>query len=316
MRGTWGSLNFMVGGIGVFPKAAHLARVLDADGVDHVHCHFATHPALAGFVVHRLTGIPFSFTAHGSDLHVDRHMLPQKVEEAAFVATISDYNRQVIIDTCGAAAAGKVAVVRCGVDRSLFDGEREPHRPGAPQQLCCIGTLHEVKGQRHLIEACRVLISRGVDVRCVLIGDGPDRPALEEQARAAGLADVVTVTGQQTRQEVAALMAGSDVLVAPSVPTRQGKREGIPVVLIEAMASGVPVVASRLSGIPELVEHEVTGLLVDPGDATGIASAVERLAHDPDLTARLVAAGRKRVDDEFDLDRSASVLLARFGETP
>ena len=110
--GTWGSLNFIVGGIGVFPKAAHMARSLMRTASTHVHCHFATHPALAGFIVHRLTGIPFSFTAHGSDLHVDRHMLPQKVEEAAFVATISDYNRQVIIDTCGAAARGRSHVVR------------------------------------------------------------------------------------------------------------------------------------------------------------------------------------------------------------
>ena len=109
MRGTFGSLNFLVGGLGTFPKVAHAARMMQAEGVTHVHCHFATHPALAGFVIRRLTGIPFSFTAHGSDLHVERRMLPEKVAEAAFVATVSEMNRRMIIDECGGRFGEKVA---------------------------------------------------------------------------------------------------------------------------------------------------------------------------------------------------------------
>src|SRR5262245_23791086 len=176
LAGSWRSPNFVVGGIGIFPKVAHMARQMQAEGVDHVHCHFANHPAMAGFLIHRLTGIPYSFTAHGSDLHVDRTMLPDKAREAAFVVTISEDNRQLIESTCTTVSDGKVSVIHCGVDRAAFgpavvDGD-------GPLRIVAVGTLHEVKGQAHLIEACRLLAERGVPFECRIIGDGPDRDAL------------------------------------------------------------------------------------------------------------------------------------------
>jgi glycosyltransferase involved in cell wall biosynthesis len=175
-----------------------------------------------------------------------------------------------------------------------------------------VGTLHEVKGQRHLIAAFAALVERGVDAALTLIGEGEDRAALEAQVEALGLESRVTFAGQRRRAEVLARLAQTDVLVAPSVPTAEGKREGLPVVLIEALAAGVPVVASDLSGIPELVETDVTGILVPPGDARAIADALERLARDPALRARLAAGGRARVAAEFDLDTNARRLIERF----
>jgi glycosyltransferase involved in cell wall biosynthesis/peptidoglycan/xylan/chitin deacetylase (PgdA/CDA1 family) len=314
VRGTLGSLNFLVGGLGTFPKVAHAARMMQAQGVTHVHCHFATHPALAGFVIRRLTGIPFSFTAHGSDLHVRRRMLPEKVAEAAFVATVSEMNRQMIIDECGGRFAEKVHIVRAGVDTRTFTAARNGDRPptDGPLRVICIGTLHEVKGQTHLVEACRLLGERGVDVECRFVGDGADRSALEAQIAAGGLEGRVELLGSMTGGEVAAELRRAHVLVAPSVPTAEGKREGIPVVLMEAMSSGLPVVASDLSGIPELVVHEVAGLLTPPGDAPAIADALQRLHADPELRARLGAQGRARVEAEFDVERSVEQLLERI----
>jgi glycosyltransferase involved in cell wall biosynthesis/peptidoglycan/xylan/chitin deacetylase (PgdA/CDA1 family) len=314
LRGTLRSPKFLAGAVVFFPRAAHAARLVEADGVQHVHCHFAHHPALAGFVMRRLTGIPFSFTAHGSDLHVDRTMLPEKVAEAAFVATISEDNRRLILAECGERFADRVHVIRAGVDTGLFTPSPNGNgaRPGAPLRMLCIGTLHEVKGQVHLVEACRLLAERGVDVRCRLIGDGPDRPELERRIAAAGLQNTVILAGPRMREEVAEELAGADVLVAPSVPTRHGRREGIPVVLMEAMSAGLPVVASGISGIPELVSDGESGLLVPPGDPEALADALGRLAADPELRRRLGAEGRRTVEEGFDVERSADELVARF----
>jgi glycosyltransferase involved in cell wall biosynthesis len=310
LRGTWRSPNFLLGGIGIFPKVAHASLAMLDEGVDHVHCHFANHPALAGWLIHRFVGIPYSFTAHGSDLHVDRTMLPTKVAEAAFVVTISGDNRRLIEETAGAAASGKIEVIHCGIDPAAF--RPVDRRADGPLRIVAVGTLHEVKGQVHLIDACRLLAERGVDVTCRFIGDGPDRAALEKRIADAGLAARVTLAGRMRSDEVAAALADSDVLVAPSVPTKSGKREGIPVVLMEAMGSGLPVVASRLSGIPELVTEGVDGLLVPPGDPEALADALARLADDPELRARLGAAGRETVLRGFDVDRNAGTLAARI----
>jgi glycosyltransferase involved in cell wall biosynthesis/peptidoglycan/xylan/chitin deacetylase (PgdA/CDA1 family) len=314
-RATAGSANFLGGGLAVFPKVAHIARLMERDGVVHVHCHFANHPAAAGFVIQRLTGLPYSFTAHGADLHKERRMLREKVREATFVATVSEYNRRMILAECGEDAGGKVHILRAGVDTGLFapNGRRPGDADGAPLAILCVGTLQEVKGQAHLIEACALLAATGRAFHCRLVGEGPDRAALAARIAAAGLEGRVELVGARTRPEVAAELRHADVFVAPSVPTSEGKREGIPVVLMEAMATGLPVVSSRLSGIPELVEDGVNGLLTAPGDAAALARALASLHDDADLRERLGSAARRRVEREFDLDRSADWLVARFG---
>jgi glycosyltransferase involved in cell wall biosynthesis len=315
VRGTWGSPNFLIGGLGILPKVAHAARLMRAAGVDHVHCHFANHPALAGYIIHRLVGLPYSFTAHGSDLHVDRHMLCQKVAAAEFVVAVSEDNRRVILDTCPA-VNGRVRVIHCGVDTAVFrpvddrGSGTTAERPSL--DIVSIGTLHEVKGQSVLVDACRVLAERGIGLRARFVGDGPDRSMLAERIAAANLGPHVELLGTRTRAEIAALLASTDVVVAPSVPTRKGKREGIPVVLMEAMASGIPVVASRLSGIPELVTDGQNGKLFPAGDATALADLLGELAADPGLRERLGRAGRATVLQEFDIDTNAARLVEAF----
>jgi colanic acid/amylovoran biosynthesis glycosyltransferase len=311
VRMTWRSPNFLAGGLAVFPKVAHNALEMRRVGVTHVHCHFANHPAVAGFIVRRLSGIPYSFTAHGSDLHKDRRGLPEKVAEAAFVVAISEYNRRLIVDECGGRFADKVHVIHCGVRTDRFQPVERPHEPDVLLVLC-VGTLHEVKGQAYLIDACRRLVDRGIRVRCVLIGEGEDRARLEALIVEAGLADVVTLVGAGTQAVVIEHLARADVVVTPSVPTASGKREGIPVVLMEAMSSGVPVIASDLSGIPELVVDGESGLLTPPRDAAAIAAALERLAGDPALAAALGGRGRERVVAQFDARGNAQALAERF----
>ena len=314
LRGTWGSFNFFVGAVAIFPKVAHAAQLMMASDVGHVHCHFANHPALAGFMIHRLTGISYSFTAHGSDLHMDRHMLCEKVGEAAFVVPISEYNRELILGECGGRWSGKLHVIHCGVDTEVFrpqDGEPEGDHP---MRIVCIGTLHEVKGQRYLIDACRLLAQENVEFECRLIGDGEDRASLGRQIRDAQLGGSVFLEGNLTREEIAVRLRSADVLVAPSVPTRSGKREGIPVVLMEAMSAGLPVIASRISGIPELVDDGRSGLLAPPRDARALAAALRRLNGEPRIRQQLGSTGRAKVRRDFDIHRNAALLRERFLE--
>jgi glycosyltransferase involved in cell wall biosynthesis len=307
-----GSARFFAGALAFFPKSVHLARRMARERVAHVHAHFASHPTTAALVIHRLTGIPFSFTAHGSDIHRDQCMLKEKTAAAAFVVPISRFNQDVILRAAGAQQAGKMRIVHCGVDTARFQPMAKPAAKDAPFHIVCVGTLHEVKGQTHLIEACRLLKEKGIAFTCHFVGDGPDQPALEQQVEAAGLAQQVVFHGRLDEPGVLQALMEADALAAPSVPSKDGRREGIPVVLMEAMACGLPVVSSRLSGIPELVEDGASGLLTEPGDARAIAEALECLATQPHTRQRFGEAGRRKVEGEFDLTRSAEVLAGLF----
>ncbi len=311
IRANRRSARFLVAALAIFPKACHFAERMRVLEIPHLHAHFASHPAAAAFVVGRLAGIPWSFTAHGSDLHREQSMLPEKVREARFVVAISQYNKDFILQHAGLRFQDKVRVIHCGVDTACYvDARERPERPTSqtPLEIVCIGTLHEVKGQRYLLEACAALTKRGYDWRCHLIGDGPDRRSLEGHAAELGISDRVVFHGHCQRERVRELLGQVDVAVAPSVETRDGRREGIPVALMEAAACALPLVASRLSGIPELVLDDQTGLLVEPGDAEGIALALERLAKEPATRRRLGQAVLEKLERDFNLERNVETL--------
>lgn len=314
IRSNWGSSRFFFGALAIFPKTVRFADLMESEGINHIHAHFASHPAAAAWIIHNLVGIPYSFTAHGSDLHRDRHMLREKVDGSSFVIPISSYNRSVIIQECGEEVADKLSIVHCGVDTDVFrplpEGRNDLEEKAF--SVLCIGTLHEVKGQTYLIEACRLLHARGIEIFCNFIGAGPDDLRLKQQVTEAGLSNYVIFSGERPRSEVAKLIQDAHVVVAPSVPSRDGRREGIPVVLMEAMSSGKPVVASRLSGIPELVDDGENGFLTTPGDAKEIADALERLHNNRELRIRMGREGREKVVREFDIYKNALLLADQF----
>jgi glycosyltransferase involved in cell wall biosynthesis len=304
---TLPSPNFFGGALFFFPKSVHFAREMERRGVTHVHAHFANHPSLAALVVHRLTDIPFSFTAHGSDLHVDQTALAWKLSEAAFAVTVSEYNREFVRERAGAAAASKLRVIHCGIDPDLLPArEREPE--DHTFEILCVAALREVKGHRHLIEACRLLAGAGVPLRCHLVGGGPLEREIRERVEAAGLGERFLMHGPLPRPAVLERMRAAHVLVLPSILDREGRREGIPVTLMEAMGSGLPVVASRMSGIPELVEDGRSGLLTPPGDPRALADALARLWGAPELRRHLGRNARAKVAAEFDLRAGARSL--------
>jgi len=312
LRGNLRSPRFLVRALAVVPLAATFAQRMDESAVDHIHAHWATHPALAAYVASRLTGIPYSFTAHAHDIYVERPMLEEKIRRAAFVVTISDFNRRFLERLYGRLAKERLVVVHCGTDTSLFHPPAT--RASGPWTIVCIASLQPQKGQTYLIEACRRLVAEGVELRCLLIGDGETRPMLEAQIRDAGLEGRVELLGQQPRHRVVELLGAADVVAQPSIVLSSGKMEGIPVALMEALAMERPVVATAISGVGELVEDGVTGLLVAPADARQLTDALRRLYREPEVGARLGHDGRQRVVQDFDLTRSARQLADRFTE--
>jgi glycosyltransferase involved in cell wall biosynthesis len=319
LAGNARSPAFLARAIAVVPRAAVVARRMEERGVAHVHAHWATHPALAAFVVHRLTGIGYSFTAHAHDLYLDRAMLREKIAAAKFVVTISHFNRALLERLYGPLGAARTVVIPCGVDPRMFE-RRPPRRPDGSFTILCVAGLRDYKGHRWLLEACALLRSRGVPLRCVLVGDGPERQAIERQVATLGLREHVTLLGNQPQDRIRALLERSDAVVLSSVVTPGGMMDGIPVALMEAMAMGVPVVSTRVSGIPELVEDGHTGLLAPEKDAPALGAAMERLYREPELARRLGAAGRAHVLERFDLRenvaRLCDHLLAAAGSAP
>ncbi|MDG2131622.1 MAG: glycosyltransferase family 4 protein [Fuerstiella sp.] len=312
IRANLGCRRFLFGALAVFPMCVSIAQRMRQANIDHIHAHFASHPAAAAWIIHQFSGIPYSFVAHGSDLHRDQHMLTEKVRDAQFVVAISKYNRKIVLTEAGHQHGDKVKVIHCGVNPDDFEGGQRSQRNSdatAPLKVFCIGTLHEVKGQTYLIEATQQAKAAGVAMSVHLVGDGPDLQLLQQQTAAAGLTDNVVFEGRRDRHEIIRMLQTADILVAPSVPTADGRREGIPVVLMEAMAAGVPVIASRLSGIPELVEHETSGLLTEPGDTTAIADAIQLLSRDPQLRQHLGETGRRTVQNGFNLETGVNLVI-------
>lgn len=291
------------------PAAAH-ARAVERARVEHVHAHYATYPALAAWFVRQLTGVSYSFTAHAHDLFVDQRSLGLVAPSARFVAAVSDYNRRFLAPYRAGDATG-VHVVHCGVDPDAYAFRpHEPPRTGSVR-IVCVGSLQEYKGHTILLRAIADAEPSLRRVQLDLVGDGPLRTSLERQAVELGIAERVRFLGVREEGEVRHLLERADAFVLPSVVARNGQMEGIPVALMEAMASGVPVIGTRLSGIPELVVDGVTGLLAEPGSVRSLRAALLRLVGEPaTTTAERTVAARRLVEEHFDVERESCKLAA------
>lgn len=306
------SPRFLARALVAVPFGCWFAEEAGRSDVEHVHAHWATHSALAAWVIHRLTGIPFSITAHAHDIFVDHSMLRRKLGEAAFVAVISEFNARYLTHRFPDAVVGKLALVRCGIDVDRYVNGRAPRHSRAPLRALCVASLQPYKGHAVLVSALSMLAARGVDVTVTLVGDGPLADDLAAQVQREGLADRVRFAGPLDSDAIVRELHAADVFVLPSIVTRDGKMEGVPVALMEAAASRLPIVASDISGIPELVIDGVTGLLVPPGDAEALADALTRLAQSQQLRERLGDAAEAHVRAAFAASDAAETLLALF----
>jgi colanic acid/amylovoran biosynthesis glycosyltransferase len=308
-RRRWRSLE--TGGEALWACLAgvHLAGVLTADGIDHIHAPWANGPATAAWVASRLSGIPFSFSGRAHDLYPPDGALAEKMAAAQFIRTNTRINQRYLAELCPH-LAGKVVNVYNGVSLTPAPGPRPPARP--PFHLLALGRLVPKKGFGVLLAACRELRAQGVEVRLTLAGDGPERGKIQDLIHREGLADRVSLPGAVPHREVARLMAAADLLVMPSLIAPSGDRDGIPNVVLEALLCEVPVVASAVSGIPEVIRDGDTGWLTAPGDAEALTGAIAAALADPEEARHRAARGREFVRQEFDSLRNYGRLKARF----
>jgi colanic acid/amylovoran biosynthesis glycosyltransferase len=280
----------------------------------HIHAHFANVASAVALLAARFgraDGMTWSFTMHGPTEFDDvtRFALAAKVRRAAFVACISDFCRSQLLKLVDPEHWDKLEIVHCGLDRdhaaAAADGAHHNGRHGA-LRILCVGRLVPEKGQLILLQALAELGRRGLETETVFVGDGPARAQLEAASRRLGVSGQVSFAGSLGADRVSDLYRDADVFCLPSFS------EGVPVVLMEAMAHELPVVTTRVAGIAELVEDNVSGLVVPAGREEAVADAIQRLASDPDLRRRWGQAGRERVLSDYDVARSAEQLEELF----
>jgi glycosyltransferase involved in cell wall biosynthesis len=288
-----------------------LARETRRRDIDHLHAHFATASTTVARLAARFARIPYTMTAHAKDIFhesVRPEDLRRKLQDAAATVTISDYNLDYLHDNYGPAAEGV---------RRIYNGlelERFPYKEprGRVPEIVAVGRLVEKKGFADLIEACSLLRDRGVEVRCQIVGIGEQEPELRAAIEHLGLGNRVELPGPRPQGDLIKAVRRAAVFAAPCLVGGDGNRDGLPTVLLEAMALGTPCVSTDVTGIPEVLRNGETGLMVPQRDPAALADAMERLLADPELRVRLAGRARRLVEAEFDVRRNAALLRETF----
>ncbi len=293
-----------------FGEGVYAAYLLRKRVFDLVHAHFVDRATIVALIVSRCFNVPYSATAHANDIYVNPVMLPEKVAGAKFLATCTNYNKSYLESVLGTEASSKVRCIYHGLDIQQY--QPQPHSLPEEPVLISVGQLKEKKGFTYLISACRLLKERGYDFRCEIVGEGPLRSELEEQIHQFDLDNHVKLCGVQPHDIVIEKYKRGTIFVLPCVLSADGDRDGIPNVILEAMAMELPVVSTRHSGIPEVVEDGINGLLVPPEKAESIADALATLLDDPVSRKRYGQNGRKKIMAEFLVESNVNKLLKEF----
>jgi glycosyltransferase involved in cell wall biosynthesis len=300
----WRAWKEFPGGVS---RASRIAREMAAEGVEHVHAHFAGKPAAVGMMAAAMLGVPFSLSAHARDVFAEATALRHKVRMTEWTAVCSRAALKHLTDRTPRDLHARLHLVRHGLDLSDYPF-RGTWRPHEPVRLLAAGRFVEKKGLRYLVDAMAGLRDCVLD----LAGAGPLGRDLRQQVERLGLGERVRFLGWLDPAAVRKKMAESDLLVVPSVVAKDGDRDGVPNVLLEAGALGLPVVACDAGGIDEFVLNDETGRLMAPREAGRIAGAVRSAVATPAVTEQFAAAARKKVENEYDLRENARLLMDLF----
>jgi colanic acid/amylovoran biosynthesis glycosyltransferase len=312
LAASWRSGYALAGHLGYLPAAARVADIVEREGIERVHGVWAHFPASAAYLAAKLTGRPFSMAAHaGSDLHRTRAFLAEKARAATFTACCVRGNAEMLRRLAGPRA--RVEWIYHGVDLEGFDGAGRRRSP--EPTLLCVGRLAATKGFGDAVRALAELERMGHRPRLVFAGDGPDRAALEGLAAQLGVRDRVTFAGALTHEQLLPHYRSTWMLVAPSRVLANGRQDGIPNVVVEAMAMGVPCVGTRAAGLEEAIQPGVTGALCAPEDPAGLAAAIAGQLARPDDLDPMGERARAIVRERFDCDRNFERMWALFLET-
>jgi glycosyltransferase involved in cell wall biosynthesis len=307
----WRNLEVAAEALWAALSGVRLARLFKGAGFDHIHAPWADGPATAAWVASHLSGIPFSFCARANDLHPPDGALLEKLEAAALVRTNTLANLRYLA-ALAPEAAGKLVNIFNGVSLTAGPGPARTAQP--PFRLLALGRMVAKKGFPILLESCRQLAAAGVDFRLTLAGDGPQQRQLADLVKEYGLRDRVVLPGFVPHREVPRLFEEADLFIMPSQIAPSGDRDGIPNVVLEALAHEVPVVATAVSGLPEVIHAGETGWLVPPAAPDALTQAVKKALADPVEARRRARAGRELVSREFDSRQNYAKLKACFEE--
>jgi colanic acid/amylovoran biosynthesis glycosyltransferase len=289
-------------------RAAYVVRWARERGINHVHVHFGTGAATVALLANLLGGLPYSLTLHAFDIFredVNKSLLAQKINASRFTVTVSEFNRRFLIDQVPGLDPGKIRVNYNGVDLERFQPTNDERDS---RFIFALGRLKEKKGFIHLVRAVRHLREEALSVHCRIAGEGEEEGALRKAIARWDLQPLVELLGPVNEDRVRELMHGAGCFVLPCVQAEDGNVDALPTVLLEALASGCPIASTRLSGIPEIIEDRVSGLLVEPGDHRALAHAIRKILLSPELAASLGRAGRRRAEERFDIRRNVAVM--------
>lgn len=294
-----------------FFQAAYLVYHAQGKNIAHLHAHFAHSPTSVAMFSSEISGIPFSFTAHAKDIYTsDREQIAEKIGKARFVVTCTKYNKNYLEDLVDHRQT--VHCVYHGIDLALFFAHAVKRTPAPPYTFLTIARLVEKKGIPDILKALALLMQEGFPFRYVLIGDGDDKEQVAAQIHDLGLAGHVTLTGTLAHEQVLEQFQQADCFVLGCRIAGSGDRDGIPNVMAESMAMGVPVVNTPVSGVPELIEHEHTGMLVDATNPQDLARTLKRIVTDLDLREHIIPAARERVSQVFDNKQLIGELIRLY----
>jgi glycosyltransferase involved in cell wall biosynthesis len=293
-----------------FYEGIYAVQLLRRSNVEHIHAHFADRAAIVAMVAAKFLDIPYSITAHASDIYVSPVILKEKIENAKFVTTCTFYNK-VHLERL---TRQQIELVYHGVDLKDLRSTTINKSIERPELILSVGQLKEKKGFFFLIKACRLLKNRGFDFICEIIGEGPERSNLEKLIDDLSLKDAVTLSGSVPNKNVMDRYQRATLFVLSCIPAKDADRDGIPNVLLEAMGFEIPVISTKFSGIPEVIEDGVNGLLVDTENEEALADAMAKLLSNARLQKKLAYNGRKIIEDKFDVNKNIEQLLRLFNK--
>ena len=297
----------------VLAQAIQLALLVKARRITHLHAHFASGPATVSRLAAKFAELPYSFTAHAKDIfHQDvvAGELQEKMRNAKAVITVSDYNLRYLQRL---EPQSQVVRIYNGLPLQDFAFETPRHRPA---KVVAVGRLVEKKGFTYLLDACACLKAAGLKFDCEIIGTGELEEALANKITQLNLEDSVTLTGALPQRQVKERLRLAAVFVAPCIVAADNNQDGLPTVLLEAMALGTPCISTDVTGIPEVLWHEETGLMVEQGNSAHLADAIHRLLMDADLRTALAIRARAVIEQNFDSDKNAALQRQVFSTTP
>lgn len=297
----------------LFPKSVYFARQMEISGIDHIHAHFVWLNGLSAMIASTLLGISFSLHPHAFGLFSrDQTNVRRQLDSATKIITVSGYHRKYIAALSTRHKEEDIEIVNYGIDTDAFHPDKKLTTNDKTATILSIGRFIEKKGHQYLIEACGILAKKNIQFQCIILGGGPLKESYLELIDQLNLKDKVTLLGTKSKAEIRELYQKSDIFSLPCTVAKSGDQDGVPNVLMEAMAMQVPVISTPISGIPDLIHTEENGLLTPDRDPAGLAQALERLINSESLRNELGEKGRATVIKDFNIRTTSAKLASVF----